>query len=189
MTRLELRSPVETERLLLRPFDLGDLDALYDIHSRADVARFLYWEPRSRDQVRAVLNTKVERTAIRVEGDSLALAACVKDTGELVGDLTIVWRSAADRTAEIGFIFHPAHQGHGYATEAGRALLRLAFEDLKCHRVVGRLEARNVASARVLEKLGLRREAHFVENEFVKDEWQSELVYAILDREWLGPKS
>ena len=52
------------------------------------------------------------------------------------------------------------------------------------HRVIGRLEPRNVASARVLEKLGLRREAHLVENEWIKGEWQSELVYAILDREW-----
>ncbi len=50
--------------------------------------------------------------------------------------------------------------------------------------MIGRVEARNIASARVLEKLGMRREAHFVENELVKGEWQSELVYAILDREW-----
>ena len=61
---------------------------------------------------------------------------------------------------------------------------RIAFDDLGLHRVIGRLEARNAASARVLEKLGMRLEAHLVENEWVKDEWQSELVYAILDREW-----
>ncbi|MDP9231451.1 MAG: GNAT family N-acetyltransferase, partial [Actinomycetota bacterium] len=58
------------------------------------------------------------------------------------------------------------------------------FEDLRLHRVIGRAEARNVASARVLEKLGMRQEAHLIENEYVKGEWQSELVYAILDREW-----
>ena len=76
------------------------------------------------------------------------------------------------------------HAGRGYATEAARPLLAVAFDVLRLHRVIGRVEARNVGSARVLEKLGMRREAHFVENEFVKDEWQSELVYAILDREW-----
>jgi len=64
--------------------------------------------------------------------------------------------------------------------------LRIAFEEMGLHRVIGRAEARNAASARVLEKLGMRHEAHLAENEFVKDEWQSELVYAILDREWLG---
>ena len=76
------------------------------------------------------------------------------------------------------------HQGNGYATEAARPLLDWAFGDLALHRVIGRTEARNTGSARVLEKLGMRREAHLVENEWVKGEWQSELVYAILDREW-----
>src|SRR5207249_3022518 len=67
-----------------------------------------------------------------------------------------------------------------------RVVLGMAFEELKLHRVIGRLEARNTASARVLEGLGMRREAHFGENEYVKGEWQSELDYAILDREWPG---
>jgi RimJ/RimL family protein N-acetyltransferase len=94
------------------------------------------------------------------------------------------WVSQEHSQGEVGFIVHPDHQGHGYATEATRELLRIAFEDLKLHRVTGHLEPRNLASARVLEKLGMRREAHLVENEFVKGEWQSELVYAILDRDW-----
>jgi RimJ/RimL family protein N-acetyltransferase len=79
---------------------------------------------------------------------------------------------------------HPDHQGRGYATEAAAALLELAFDGFGMHRVIGRLEARNTPSARVLEKLGMRREAHFVENELVKGEWQSELVYAVLAAEW-----
>ena len=89
-------------------------------------------------------------------------------------------------TAEVGFVFDPRHQGKGFATEAARALVEWAFGFGGFHRVIGRTEARNVASARVLEKLGMRLEAHFVENEWVKGEWQSELVYAILDREWRG---
>ncbi len=89
-----------------------------------------------------------------------------------------------NRQGEIGFIFDPAHQGHGYATEAARALVAHAFEHYGLHRVYGRLEPRNVASARVLEKLGMRREAHLIENEWVKGEWQSEAVYALLAREW-----
>ena len=63
-------------------------------------------------------------------------------------------------------------------------MLAFAFEELGLHRVVGRLEPRNAGSARVLEKLGMRREAHLVENEWVKGEWQSELIYALLAREW-----
>jgi RimJ/RimL family protein N-acetyltransferase len=77
-------------------------------------------------------------------------------------------------------MFNPEHHGRGYATEAASAVLDLAFETFGLHRITGSLEARNAASARVLEKLGMRREAHLVENELVKGEWQSEIVYARL---------
>ena len=92
-----------------------------------------------------------------------------------------------ERDASAGrarLAFRPGYHGRGYATEASRPLLAFAFEVLGLHRVVGRLEPRNPASARVLEKLGMRREAHLVGNEWVKGEWQSEDVYAVLDREW-----
>ena len=174
----------ETERLLLRPFGAGDLEAVYAIYSRPDVARYLYDEALTEDQARTALEKKIAMDAIRAEGDGLRLAVLLKATDELIGDLSMFWHEGGHRQGEIGFVFHPAHQGHGYATEAAQVVLRLAFEDLKLHRVIGRTEARNIASTRVMEKLGMRREAHLIENEWVKDEWQSELVYAILDREW-----
>jgi RimJ/RimL family protein N-acetyltransferase len=80
----------------------------------------------------------------------------------------------------------PDHAGRGYATEAARRLLRLAFEELDLHRVIGRLDTRNEASARLMQRLGMRREAHFVENQFNQGRWESELVYAILRDEWLA---
>lgn len=184
MAVLEPSYPIETERLLLRPFAASDFEAMFAMHSLPDVVRYLYWEPRTEQEVREVLERKAGEIAITTEGDKLSLAAVLKTTEELIGDVMMQWVSREHRQGEIGFIFHPEHHGRGYATEASRALLRLAFEELQLHRVVGRLEARNGASARVLEKLGMRREAHFVENEYVKDEWQSGLVYAILDREW-----
>jgi len=181
---LEPAGPLETKRLLLRPFVAEDFDAVFTMQSRPDVARYLYWHARNEDEVRTALDKKIAGTAIRSESDALFLAAVLKSTGELVGDIVLHWISREHRTGEIGFIVHPDHQGHGYATESVRVLTRLAFEDLQLHRVIGRAEARNIASARVLEKLGMRREAHLIENEYVKGEWQSELVYAMLDREW-----
>jgi RimJ/RimL family protein N-acetyltransferase len=180
---LEPTLPIVTERLRLRAFRPEDFDAVFAMQSRPDVARFLYWEARTEAEVREALAMKVASTAIRDEGDILFLAAELA-TGELVGDIVLGWTSRRDLAGEIGFIVHPDHQGRGYATEATRELLRLAFEELHLHRVFGRVEARNIASARVLAKLGMRREAHLIENEFVKDEWQSGLEYAMLDREW-----
>jgi RimJ/RimL family protein N-acetyltransferase len=184
MVTLDPIYPLESSRLSFRPFGQDDLSALLAIHSMPEVARYLYWEPRTRDEIGAVLERKSGSTSIRAEGDTLALATILKETGELIGDCSLIWLSRDHRQGEIGFIFHPDHQGRGYATEAGHTLLRLAFQGLRLHRVIGRLEARNAASARVLEKLGMRLEGRFIENEYVKSEWQSELVYAILEKEW-----
>ena len=87
-------------------------------------------------------------------------------------------------TVEVGWIFDPAHGGRGYATEAVRALLDLVFGGLKARRVVARVEARNAASLRLCERVGMRKEAHLVENELFKGEISSEIDYALLSREW-----
>jgi len=176
--------PMETVRLLLRPFEEDDFDALFELRSSPDVTRYIYWGPESEPEVRDALAKRIASRAIEVEGDVIGLAVVRKGAGDMIGDIILRFVSAEHRTAELGFIVHPRHHGRGYATEAGHRMLGVAFDDLQMHRVIGRTEARNVASARVLEKLRMRREAHFVENEFVKGEWQSELVFAILDREW-----
>lgn len=179
----------ESERLILRPFTADDFDALFAIQSRSDVSRWLYWGPRNEDEVRATLERKMASSTLVNDDDSLSFAVVLKSSSEVIGDGSLFLLSAEHRQGEIGFIFHPDHHGHGYATETARLLLQLAFDEFGLHRVIGRLEPRNTASARLLERLGMRQEAHFIENEFVKGEWQSEAVYAILDREWrsIGP--
>lgn len=176
--------PIRTERLLLRPFELDDLDARHAYESRPDVARFLYWGPRTRAESAEKLKASLDMTTIEQEGDPFKIAVTLADTGTLIGDVNLEWLSREHRSAEIGYILHPDHHGHGYAREAAAEMLRLGFDELGVRRIIGRCEARNAASARVLSKLGMRQEAHLVENEFVKGEWQSELVFAILEREW-----
>jgi RimJ/RimL family protein N-acetyltransferase len=176
--------PLATERLHLRPYTSGDFNALYDLHSRPEVTRYLYWEARDRDEVREVLDRKIRSSVLADEGDSLQLAAILPETGALIGDVLLIWTSRPHRQGEIGYILHPDHSGHGYATEAAATMLRLGFEGLGLHRIVGRIDGRNTASARVLERLGMRREAHLVQNEIVKGEWADEVIYAMLEDEW-----
>jgi RimJ/RimL family protein N-acetyltransferase len=160
----------------LRADDLAELHAL---RSREDVVRWLYWDAPTEEQTRAW----IEGILSRPPETGTTFAVELRDSGVLVGNVNVMV-DPPNRQGEIGFIFHPEHQGRGYATEAARALLDHAFEHYGLHRAFGRLEPRNVASARVLEKLGMRREAHLIENEWVKGEWQSEAVYALLAREW-----
>ena len=176
--------PIETERLLLRPFEAEDLESLFEIHADSANARWLYNEARTREETEDLLRRKIAGSVLRAEGDWLSAAAVLRDSGDLVGDISLLWASEQHRQGEIGFIIHPAHHGRGYATEAAHPLVSFAFETLGLHRVCGRFEPRNAGSGRVLEKLGMRREAHLAENEFVKGEWQSEAIYAVLDRDW-----
>jgi RimJ/RimL family protein N-acetyltransferase len=173
--------PLETERLVLRPYEDDDLENLHAVYSRPEVARWLYYEPSTLEQSREKLARKIAGRALSEE-HGLSAAVQLRD-GTYVGDAVLFYGSVEHKTVELGFSFDPRHQGNGYATEAARALVDWAFSH-GFHRVIGRLEARNTASARVLEKLGMRREALLVENEWVKGEWQSELVYAILEHEW-----
>jgi RimJ/RimL family protein N-acetyltransferase len=184
VTVLRPNYPLRTERLLLRPFHLTDLDALYDIQRRSEVTRYLYWKPRTRDEVSQMLTQRMDMTSITNEGDGILLAVEFRATGEMVGDVALQWHSQEHRQGEIGFVLHPSHQGHGYAREAALVMLELGFDGLGLHRIVGRADERNAASVRVLQRLGMRREAHLVENEFVKGEWTDEVIYALLDREW-----
>ncbi|MGI5259537.1 GNAT family N-acetyltransferase [Streptomyces angustmyceticus] len=176
--------PIRTERLDLRPVTPDDLPAIHAYQRRPEVCRYLYWGPLDEAGSRASVAAKAARTTLRESGDLLQLAVVVRESNTLVGDVTFVWRSGEHRQGGIGYVFHPDHAGHGYATEASRALLELGFEELHLHRIQAELDGRNTASARLLERLGMRREGHLRENEFLDGEWADEVVYAMLAREW-----
>jgi RimJ/RimL family protein N-acetyltransferase len=174
--------PLETERLVLRAYRPDDFHSLHELYSDETVVQWLYEGPATPDVTRDRLDRCLARREL-TEDSGLSAAVTLPD-GTYVGGLVLWYSSFEHRGAEVGYTVSPHHQGQGYACESTRALLDWAFTVAGVHRVVARLEQRNVASARVAEKLGMRREATFLENEWVKGEWQSEAVYAILDREW-----
>jgi RimJ/RimL family protein N-acetyltransferase len=174
--------PIRTQRLLLRPYQADDTDAVYAYERLPATARYLSNEPMSRAEAEALVTRRIGSSTLGGVGEVVNMVIELAQTGALVGDCVLFW--CGEGQAEVGYVLHPAHYGHGYATEAAGALLRLGFEDLGLHRIAARCDARNTASARVMERAGMRREAHMVASQFIKNEWTDELIYAILRTEW-----
>ena len=176
--------PIRTARLLLRPLTTRDVDALLAYRSLPDVCRYVPFEPMDRRAVEDRVATQWANPALTDEGQALTLGVELATTGELAGDVVLFWRSREHLGGEIGYVMNPDFAGHGYATEAARALLRLGFEELGLHRIIARLDERNTASANVARRLGMRQEARLVHNELFKGEWSTELDFAMLAEEW-----
>lgn len=174
-----------TERLLLRPMDVRlDLDAIVAYKSLPDVVRYVPYGVQTREDVVDRFENGAYRSELDEPGSHMTLGMVRRDSDELIGEVLLFWRSAEHRGGEIGYIMHPDHHGHGFATEACRELLRYAFDDRGLHRVTARIDERNEASARVLQRLGMRAEARLIENEWFKGEWTTEIDYALLATEW-----
>jgi RimJ/RimL family protein N-acetyltransferase len=181
---LRVTAPIRTARLTLRPFTEADLDALYAYQSDPEVVRYMYWEVRDRDEVTEQLAKRLTQDRLDDDHDDLALAVVPDQVDQVVGEVILRWTSREHRQGEVGFAFGTAFQGRGYGRESAEAMLQLGFRELGLHRIVGRCDPRNTASAKVLERLGMRLEAHFRHNEIFKGEWGDELYYAILEDEW-----
>jgi len=176
--------PVRSARLLLRPLSSADVDALLAYRSLPEVCRYVPFGPMGPADIMARLREPWARRALDQEGDALVLGAELAGPGRLIGDVMLRWISAEHSCGEIGYIFNPVYGGRGLAAEAAHAVLHLAFDDLRLHRVIARIDARNTASARLAARIGMRQEAHLVENEWFKGEWTDELDFALLGREW-----
>ena len=179
-----LTFPIKTERLFLRPLQLTDLDDLFTYYSREIVTRFLYIDPKTKKEMEEALQTKVNHTFLQEKGDKFTLAVVLSDENRVIGEVSLFLQAPEHNSAEIGYVFNPEYKGHGYASEAAAMMLKIGFEHYKFHRIFARCDARNIASYKVMEHLGMRREAHLIKNEFIKGEWTDELEYAILQEEW-----
>jgi len=180
--------PIATERLVLRLFTLDDVEDSYSYQSRDDVTRYMLYDALSRDEIVERIRIREGATGLDNDGDFLVLAVELPGTADVaarvIGDVDLQLKSAANGQATIGWAMHPDFQGRGYAAEAAGALLDLAFDAAGLHRVYAELDPRNAASAALCTRLGMRHEAHFVDELFFKGAWGDTDVYAILDREW-----
>jgi RimJ/RimL family protein N-acetyltransferase len=177
--------PLRTARLVLRAMTSADVDDVHAYQSRADVCRYLPYEPRTRDEVAERVARNAEALTLGDEGDFWQLAVARADEpGRVIGDVYFSIVSIADATAEIGWVLHPEVMGRGYMTEAAGAVLDLAFGAIALHRVQARLDPRNEASVALCRRLGMRPEAHFVEDVWFRGAWADTGIHALLAREW-----
>ncbi len=167
---------LQTPRLVLRPIALADGPAIHAYMSDPVVTRWLPEGPLDAAQAQAFARKNAGRSA-------RAVAVVERESDALVGHMVFhPWFARA--THEVGWAISPGRQGRGYATEAARALLDFAFGTLGCHRVVATCQPENGASWRVMEKLGMRREAHFRQGLHQESgEWWDEYFYALLAAE------
>jgi len=173
---------METPRLIIRRFEPGDLAALLAYRNDPEVARYQSWETMSEREAR----TLIQEQQTEEPGASFSwfqFAFTLKTTGVLIGD-AMLHVGADGRLGEIGYTLARAHQKQGYAQEGVGAILTYAFAALRLHRVMAALDVRNMPSARLLERLGMRREGHFLQNAWYKGEWCDEYEYALLRSEW-----
>lgn len=173
---------LQTERLRLRAFEDADADDLFALHSNAYVLRYWDsppWSERARAEkfIAACRQMELEGTGARLAVDRVA-------DGAFIGWCSLSGWNSVYRSASLGYCFGDAVWGHGYATEAARALLGWAFEALDLNRVQAEADTRNVASGRVLEKLGFLREGTLREDCVVNGEVSDSWVYGLLRREW-----
>lgn len=190
--------PLRTDRLVLRPLEPADAPDVFAYQRIPEVLRYLPW-PR-RDRAEGYEHT-AKRAAARVlaaDGDFFVFAATLpgepsvaepaeveaQPRDRVIGDVMVRVSSVTHAQLELGWVLHPDFQGRGFAREAASAVLDFVFETLRPHRVQAFLDARNAASAALCERLGMRREATILEQEYNDGEWQDTAIYGVLRREW-----
>ncbi len=165
-----------TERLIIRPFECNDLYDVFSIYNNDDTCKYLLHDKWTHENMREEFSKKLENSALTKES-SLSLA--VVKNAKVIGDLSI-WYTEMKDTVEIGYSFSAEVSGKGYATEAVSGLVKKLFTEFNVHRIQANLDARNEASKKLCERIGMRKEAHFIQDFWSKNEWTDSIVYGML---------
>jgi len=175
---------LESPRLWIRRFRADDAAAFARYRSDPEVARLQGWDaPYSVEEAQHFV-AGLSGASPGMPGHWFQFAVVLRSDGALIGDCAPRATRTDARQAELGFSFATPYQRHGYASEAVRCVLRYVFTTLDMHRLFSITDTRNERARRLLERVGFRREGHFVEGAWFKGEWASEFLYAQLASEW-----
>lgn len=172
-----------TNRLLMRDFTEYDWSRVLAYQSNPLYLRYYHWTQRTPQDVQLFIQNFItqqsEKPRIKFQ-----LAIILQSEQKLIGNCGIRKESHDSQEAEIGYELDPNYWKNGYATEAASEIIRFGFKELKLHRISSHCVADNIASARVLEKLGMQNEGKLRKNKWIKDHWSDTLLYDILKDEW-----
>lgn len=177
-----INAMIHTERLLLRPINISDKEALFAYRSDAKTNAYQSWIPKTVEEVEAFINKNPAEFNSPETWFQLILIE--KSTQSLIGDIGIHFIDAENKQCELGCTLHKHWQSKGYAREAMTAVISYLFNELDKHRIIASVDPGNAPSIRMMEGLGFRREAHFRKSLWWKGEWVDDIVYAVLAEEW-----
>ncbi len=173
---------IETNRLLLRQMALQDKDAVFDYRKDRVTNKYQSFIPDDIEEVELFIN---QNAKIADQPDSwYQLVIIEKQSAKIIGDIGIHFTGSENKQIEVGCTLSKKYQKLGYATEALNALISYLFIAYDKHRVFASIDPQNIDSIYLVERLGFRKEAHFVESLYVNGEWVDDIIYAVLAREW-----
>ena len=172
---------ITTDRLLLRKLEINDRDDFFTYRSLPEVYEYQSFMPKNVAQVDDFIRDI--QSDPNIPNTWFQLAIIKRDGDVLIGDIGIHFLED-NAQVEVGYTLAPSYQGKGYAIESLKAVINYLFFDLKKHRVSASVDPNNIKSIRLLEKLGMRKEAHFIKSYRMGDVWLDDCVYAMLKEEW-----
>lgn len=175
---------VDTERLVLRPLTQADLPDLHEYHGNPERVRYIPWPVRTPEDISTWFERAENYTSIRNEDGHLLLGIESLELGRVIGQVNASLLPDGNNTASLGYIISPNAEGKGFASEAVAALVDHLFTQESIHRIVLDIDVRNTPSIKLANRLGFRLEGTHLENDFLKGEWCSMHVFALLSREW-----
>ncbi|APC78965.1 GNAT family N-acetyltransferase [Clostridium botulinum] len=178
---------ISTERLILRGIKASDAESMFKYRSNPQIYKFQSWKPQTLEEVKEFICEKTAKIP-NIPDTWYQLGILLKETDELVGDIGIHFIDSDNLQAEIGFTLSLGHQCKGYATEAIIGVINYLFNNLKKHRIIASVDPRNIKSIALLERIQMRKEAHFKKSFWFNNEWTDDVVYAILKEEWDNEK-
>ena len=176
---------VATERLIIRRFAETDLADVLAYQRHPQTFQYLASEPMSEEKAVGFLARQASPDSW-AGGGWLAFAVYHPGDAKVIGEVGVFVEAEPKSEGSIGWLLHADYHGRGYATEAAHVLIRYAFEERGLHRLTSGCDTRNTASWRLMERLGMRREARCRQSQSVRGVWQDEYLYALLRDEWLS---